>query len=240
MKWAYGFITVGVAGMGVLVVLSMPTTTAEERVSLDDLPAAVRAAIEKQAAGGSIVEVEKEVKGGEVFYEAEVLRDGKESDVLVSASGEFLGAEAEEDGDDDGDKDGNDDEDGENRVVFDDLPEPVRDTLNNAYKGTHFSSFSKEMEGGHEVFEAEYNDGESEHSLSLAADGNVLESEAEESYDSLPPAVRSAIDSEYAGATVEEAERVELTFYEVELTTADGSEVELKVLANGRLLDDED
>jgi len=68
----------------------------EEEVSLEDLPPAVRAAIEKHAAGGQIKEIEKETKKEGLVYEAEVLKDGKEFDILVSATGKFLGKEAEE------------------------------------------------------------------------------------------------------------------------------------------------
>jgi uncharacterized membrane protein YkoI len=68
----------------------------EEEVSLEDLPPAVRAAIEKHAAGGQIKEIEKEIKKEGLVYEAEVLKDGKEFDILVSATGKFLGKEAEE------------------------------------------------------------------------------------------------------------------------------------------------
>jgi len=68
----------------------------EEKVALEDLSPAVRAAIEKHAAGGKISEIEKQSKKGVLVYEAEVLKDGKEFDILISATGKFLGKEAEE------------------------------------------------------------------------------------------------------------------------------------------------
>jgi len=83
----------------------------EETVSLKDLPRAVRATIKKHAAGGKITEIEKDTVEGTVRYEAEVIRDGKEFDILVSLKGKYLGTEGEEEAEDD--EDGYEDEDEE-------------------------------------------------------------------------------------------------------------------------------
>jgi uncharacterized membrane protein YkoI len=72
----------------------------EQIISLKDLPHAVRATIKKHAAGGKITEIEKDVVEGTVRYEAEVVRDGKEFDILVSAEGKYLGTEGEEEAED--------------------------------------------------------------------------------------------------------------------------------------------
>jgi len=87
----------------------------EETVSLKDLPRAVRAAIKKHAAGGKITEIVKEMVKGNLVYEAEILLNGRELDILISAKGEYLGTEQEKDAkahhDEDGDDDDEDDED---------------------------------------------------------------------------------------------------------------------------------
>lgn len=71
----------------------------EEKVSMDQLPSAVRETIVKQAEGGQVTEVEKEVKDGKTVYEAEVKKDGQEFEIKVDEQGKFLGKEAEkEDG----------------------------------------------------------------------------------------------------------------------------------------------
>jgi phosphopantothenoylcysteine synthetase/decarboxylase len=95
----------------------------EKTVSLKDLPRAVRAAIKKHAAGGKITEIVKETVKGKLVYEAEVLLNGRELDILVSAKGKYLGTEKEEedkahhDEDDqenlDDDEDDDDDDDNE-------------------------------------------------------------------------------------------------------------------------------
>lgn len=59
----------------------------EEEVALESLPAAVRAAVEKEAAGGKISKVETVTKGTLISYEADIKKDGKHSEVKVNADG---------------------------------------------------------------------------------------------------------------------------------------------------------
>ena len=66
----------------------------EERLTMDQLPAAVRASIEKESAGGTVGEVEKETERGQTFYEAEIVKDGKESYVHVAENGKVLKRES--------------------------------------------------------------------------------------------------------------------------------------------------
>jgi len=99
----------------------------EQTISLEDLPPAVHATIEKHAAGGKIIEIDTETVKGTLVYEAEVVLNGKEFDILVSAEGKYLGTETDEDAkayqdnddededdadDEDDDEDSNEDEDG--------------------------------------------------------------------------------------------------------------------------------
>ena len=81
----------------------------EESVSLEDLPPVVFTTIKKHAAGGKITEIEKTMAKGTLVYEAEVVQDGKEFDILVSAAGKYLGTE-EEQTNDHQDKDDDDDD----------------------------------------------------------------------------------------------------------------------------------
>ena len=72
----------------------------EEEVSLDDVPAAVKATILKEAAGAEIEEVVKETEDGQTIYEAEFEADGKEIEIEVATDGTLLERETEEDDDD--------------------------------------------------------------------------------------------------------------------------------------------
>ena len=78
------------------LLLTRYTKAKEQSLSLKDLPRAVRATIKKHAAGGKIIEIEKDMVNGTVRYEAEVVRDGKVFDVLVSTKGKYLGTEKKE------------------------------------------------------------------------------------------------------------------------------------------------
>jgi hypothetical protein len=72
------------------------TQAKEESLSLKDLPRRVRAAIKKHAAGGKITEIEKVNMNGTFVYEVEVVLNGKESDILISAKGKYLRTEEDQ------------------------------------------------------------------------------------------------------------------------------------------------
>ncbi len=78
----------------------------EEKVKLEDCPAAIQKTIKDNAGDGKIVEVEKESrKDGTVVYEAEVKKsDGKTVDIKVAEDGTLIEVE-DDDEDDNDDKD---------------------------------------------------------------------------------------------------------------------------------------
>lgn len=59
----------------------------EQEVTLDSLPAAARATIEKQATGGKIVKVETVTRGAVTTYEGSYSKGGKTHEVGVKADG---------------------------------------------------------------------------------------------------------------------------------------------------------
>jgi len=65
----------------------------EERVSLDDLPQAVRAAIMKRARGAEIEEIERETEDGKTVYEATI-------ELRISPRGKVLDPEKDDDEED--------------------------------------------------------------------------------------------------------------------------------------------
>jgi len=67
----------------------------EQIVSLDAIPEAVKATLEKEAAGAEIKEVDMETEDGVTVYEAEVIVDGQEVDIKVAADGTLLAKEVE-------------------------------------------------------------------------------------------------------------------------------------------------
>lgn len=57
---------------------------------LDSIPAAARAAIEKQAAGGKVARVENLTEGKTLRYEAAVVKKGKTSSITVTSDGSVV------------------------------------------------------------------------------------------------------------------------------------------------------
>ena len=87
--------------------LALALAGAEQKVKLSDCPDAVQKTIKENAAGGKIIEIEKETsKNGTVTYEAEIKKsDGKVIEIEVSEDGKLLKTETEEDDDDEEDDD---------------------------------------------------------------------------------------------------------------------------------------
>ena len=64
----------------------------EVTVTLAELPAAVRATLEREAAGGSIEEIERETgNDGLVVYSADTKIAGKVYDIEIAADGTLIG-----------------------------------------------------------------------------------------------------------------------------------------------------
>jgi len=236
----------------------------EERVSLDQVPAAVKATILDAAKGGTIKEIERETKGDRTIYEAEIVIGGKVLEVEIAPDGKVLGWEAEDDEDEDEDDedevegDDDDDDDDEVRVSLDQLPAAVRATILKEAKGGKI----KEIELEHGVYEA---DVLVELEIKVAPDGRLLSRKIEKaddddddehearghddddedddddehlSLDQLPDAVAKTIREAAGGAPIREIEREtkgSSTIYEAEIVI-DGKEIEIEVAPDGTLL----
>ncbi len=62
-----------------------------QSVTMADLPAAAQKTLKREAKGGNIEELRKETrKNGTVVYEAEIVKNGKGTDIEVSAEGKVL------------------------------------------------------------------------------------------------------------------------------------------------------
>lgn len=87
-----GKLNLVVLGMPLLAVSwSLPGCATRERsetIALSDAPAPVRATLEREAVGGQVFKLERETKGSEVGYEAEIVTsDGKWVEVELSPDG---------------------------------------------------------------------------------------------------------------------------------------------------------
>jgi len=62
----------------------------ETPVAMADLPAAVKATLDKETAGGKVTEVEKEMKDGKTVYSADAEVGGKYWDITVAEDGKLI------------------------------------------------------------------------------------------------------------------------------------------------------
>lgn len=62
----------------------------ETPVAMTDLPAAVKVTLDKETAGGKVMEVEKEVKDGKTVYSADAEVGGKYWDITVAEDGTLI------------------------------------------------------------------------------------------------------------------------------------------------------
>jgi hypothetical protein len=67
----------------------------EVPVAMNDVPAAVRATLERESAGGKVTEVEKEVKKGKTVYSADLVVNGVAWDITVAEDGTVISKEKE-------------------------------------------------------------------------------------------------------------------------------------------------
>ena len=62
----------------------------EEGVAINEIPAPAKAAIEKAAVGGKVLKVESVTKNGVTNYEAAIKKNGKNSEIAVTAAGSIV------------------------------------------------------------------------------------------------------------------------------------------------------
>ncbi len=67
------------------------------KIPMDQVPAAVKATLEKEAKGGKIGDIDKETEKGKVIYSADVTIDGKAFEVKVAEDGSLISKKADDD-----------------------------------------------------------------------------------------------------------------------------------------------
>jgi uncharacterized membrane protein YkoI len=82
----------------------------EVKMTLDQAPPAVREALQREAGGAAIAEVDKEDHDGRTAYEVDVKKDGKNWEIIVDENGKLISKKLDED-DDKGEKGEKEDKD---------------------------------------------------------------------------------------------------------------------------------
>jgi len=182
MKRRHAALVVVLVGAGLALCIGAVATQQlsedEKTVSIDQVPAAVKAALLAQ--GGAIKEIEMESENGQAVYEADVTIDGKEVEVKVAADGTVLGQEAE---DEDADDEEEEDDEDEAQVSMAEVPEAVQATLLKEAPGAEIKEIEKETEDGQVIYSAEVLVGGQEVDFEIAPAGKLLGKEVEDEDD---------------------------------------------------------
>lgn len=70
-------------------------------LTLSQLPAPVKATLERQSGGADVTDIERRTQGGKAVYRASIIRNGVEQRVAVAEDGAPLGTVKDDDDDDD-------------------------------------------------------------------------------------------------------------------------------------------
>jgi len=227
------WILLGLIGVG--IVMGIAVAGADEKTSLDQVPAAVREALLRLATGGQILEIERETEDGAVLYEAEWVVNGHKTEGKVTASGDLV--ELEE------------------KVDAEKVPTAVKTVVAQEFPAGATVQYEKVMVV---FYEAEGKVDGREKEVLITAMGKLVgqedegddgddddgddddgeDNEEDIALDQIPAAVKATLLAEAKGATIKEVERETRngqTVYEAEWIVA-GQEIEIKVAADGTLL----
>jgi uncharacterized membrane protein YkoI len=129
---------------------------------------------------------------------------------------------------------------GEEKMSLDQAPQPVQASVQRLAGSNKVHSFTREMEDGQTVYEAEWKQDGSEHSAVVNGSGVVVEEETEINSSDLPPVVKDAVMRKYPNGKLGEAGSLKeggRSAFEVEVK-AGGEKHELKVSSTGEILSD--
>jgi hypothetical protein len=237
----------GGCSVAVLAVFLVPASAqeGEKKVTIDQVPKAVKEAILKAVGKGKLVDIGVFEDAGKTVYEIEMVVDGKEYDVLFDSDGKVLnrrdeGAvkEGEEEGDEDGEGDSGKQKVKKETIELDKAPEAVQKAFRKEAGKNEIKQVLKLKQKGEIVYEAEwFVDGKS---VELVVDpkGKVVSVTKQITLDDLPEAVKAAALKEVGSNKIEDVESVtqgDKTVYEVEYTK-DGKEIDLKIASDGKII----
>jgi uncharacterized membrane protein YkoI len=130
------------------------------------------------------------------------------------------------------------------KIPLDKVPKAIMDAIKGRFPAAEISSVEKEKEDGKIVFDVELKHQGRKYEMEIAEDGTILEIEKEVAAKDVPAAVTKAALAEYPRATVKEVMEVNKVkgkqetpdHYEVTLTTADKTSVEVNVSLDGKII----
>ena len=153
-----------IASLGILALAAGCATEqpegkeADETVSLDQVPPAVRETIKGFASAAEIKKIEKGDVDGKIAYEFVITKNGKDSEVTIYPNGKLLGTEE--------------------IIPLAEVPEAARNTINTHAADGKLISTEKVIEHGKTVYEAIIEKAGKKTEYIVAPDGKLVGTEA--------------------------------------------------------------
>lgn len=134
-------------------------------------------------------------------------------------------------------------EDDEREIAIVEAPAAVQATFRRIAGTSTIDEVSREETAGKVEYEAEFKTGGGKYSITVTADGTLVEVEKKLKVTDLPGAVKSALESKYPGAKLKGAEALYTTenlagapdLYEVEVK-ADKKKIEVRLRPSGEIV----
>jgi len=143
----------------------------EVLVPLEDVPAAAKAAILKEAENGSVRQIELVTRDGADVYCAEIIVGSTKIELEVAADGEVLDRDEEDYRSDAGE---------DEMISLDDAPPAVRDAILKAAAGAPITELEKKSKQGKPIYAAEFTAEGKEVEIWVDAQGTVVSREVNE------------------------------------------------------------
>ncbi len=191
-------------------------TLASIQVFVNELPPKVQSTIRGELRGGKVAEVYKSFDEDGFTFELDIIRKDKPYAVSVNGDGTLIEAELE----------------------LADTPEAVQKTMKEALADTEIDSIAKSLEEGEVIYVAEFTKNEKSQTLSVAADGKLLDQEMEIALSDAPEPVQKTIKEHAGKGDIEKVTRIiadKESAYEVEVAD-DQRSFTITVAGDGKLV----
>ncbi len=134
----------------------------------------------------------------------------------------------------------------ETTVALEKLPKEVKQAVQKMFPKAELLKATQEEDDGKMKYEVTVKENGKKIDIAVEADGEIEGMEKEIDVKDLPRKVTEALEKKYAKAVYQSAEAVyeiedgkeELEYYEVQLKTAENEEIEVKIKADGTIIDE--
>ena len=127
---------------------------ADQKIKLEDMPAAVQAAVKEESKGATIKGYAKEIEKGKTLYEAEMTVNGHGKDVSFDPTGKVVSIEEE--------------------TPIDSIPAPARESIQKAVGVGQLKMVEKVTEDGKTFYEATIKTGPKSKEVKVDAAGKIV------------------------------------------------------------------